>query len=297
MLTLLVLGFALGKAVHCWFTRAERDRRWWFGVTTALIGLAIGLWFLRGDLAAQKMIAHLVMPEGLLWLALAGLACAAWRCERPRLAALAAGCWLAYALIGNYWFGCWLLDLIERRVPTVVIEELAPFDAVFVLGGGTDVTNDGQAEFGRSGDRVALAAKLWHLHKTTVLVSSSSVSDELGGARDLAAETAALWRGLGVPDTAIVQQPGALITKTEVEGYQHLATERGWKRMGLITSAWHLPRALATCKRIGLDVTPLPADHLGRSPGWSPMYLVPQGRGFDRVGKACWEWLGMLIGR
>lgn len=297
MLTLLVLAFAFGKAIHCWFTRAVRDRRWWFGVTTSVIGLMIGLWFLQGDLAAQKTVAHLMMPEGVLWLALAALVLAAWRSERPRLAAAAAGCWLVYSLIGNFWLGCWLLDLIERRVPTPDIAEIAPFDAVFVLGGGTDVTRDGQAEFGRHGDRVALAAKLWHLHKTTVLVSSGSVTDELGGARDLAAETAVLWRGLGVPETAIVQQPGALITMTEVGGYQRLAAERGWKRLGLITSAWHLPRALSTCRRIGLEVTPLPADHLGRLPGWSPMYLVPQGRGFDRVGKAWWEWLGMLIGR
>jgi uncharacterized SAM-binding protein YcdF (DUF218 family) len=297
MLTLFVLAFALAKAVHCWSDRGQRDRDWWLGLAAAVIGLGVGLWFLRGDLAAQKTIAFLLLPVGLLWLALAALALAAWRVERPRLAMTLAGLWCAYALLGNYWFGCWLLDLIERRVPSPVAEELAPFDAVFVLGGGTDVAPDGRPEFGRAGDRVALAAKLWHLRKAAVLVSSGSVSDELGGARDLASETAALWRGLGVPDAAIVQQPGALITMTEVGGYQRLARERGWQRLGLISSAWHLPRALAICRRIGLEVTPLPADHLGRAPGWSPMYLVPQGRGFDRVDKACWEWLGMLIGR
>lgn len=297
MLTLLVLAFAAGKAIHCWLTRATRDRRWWFGAATAASGLIVGLWFLSGDLAAQKTVAHLLMPEGLLWLALALLALAAWRAGRRHLAGGIAGCWLAYALIGNFWLGCWLLDLIERRVPTPDLATLERFDAVFVLGGGTDVTNDGQPELGRAGDRIAFSARLWHQGKTAVLVGSGSVSDELGGARDLAAETAALWRGLGVPDAAIVQQPGALITMTEVAGYQRLAAERGWRRLGLVTSAWHLPRALATCRRIGLEVTPLPADHLGRSPGWSPMYLVPQGRGFDRVGKACWEWLGMLVGR
>jgi uncharacterized SAM-binding protein YcdF (DUF218 family) len=297
MLTLFVLAFALAKAVHCWSERDQRDRDWWLGLAAAVIGLGVGLWFLRGDLAAQKTLAYLAMPAGLIWLGLAALAVAAWRVERRRLALALGGAWFAFALAGNYWLGCWLLDLIERRVPSPVVEELAPFDAVFVLGGGTDATNDGQAEFGRAGDRVALATKLWHLRKATVLVASGSVSDELGNARDLASETAALWRGLGVPASAIVQQPGALITMTEIGGYQLLARERGWKRLGLVSSAWHLPRALATCRRLGLEVTPLPADHLGRGPGWSPMFLVPQGRGFDRVERACWEWLGMLIGR
>jgi uncharacterized SAM-binding protein YcdF (DUF218 family) len=103
---------------------------------------------------------------------------------------------------------------------------------------------------------------------------------------------------MGIPEGAIVQVREPLrTTSDEIARYKALVEERGWKRVGLVSSAWHLPRALALCREQGLEVVPIPANHRGR-PAWpSPAYLVPQFDGFLDVQFACKEYLGRLVGR
>jgi uncharacterized SAM-binding protein YcdF (DUF218 family) len=117
-------------------------------------------------------------------------------------------------------------------------------------------------------------------------------------ARDLGAETTQLLTGLGVAPHAILDiDTTAVNTTQEIAAYRHLIAERGWTRVGLVSSAWHLPRALRLAARHQVDLIPLGADRRGRFRGWSPYWLVPQDHGFDRVQRATWEYLGMLMGR
>ena len=118
----------------------------------------------------------------------------------------------------------------------------------------------GGPQLGMSGDRVLLAARLWHAGKTQFLVAS-------GCSRD------------------------------EVAAYRTLQARFGWRRMGLISSAWHLPRAMGLAGRAGLPVTPLGADWRGRRHPLQVRTLVPQAEGFIYVHWACWEHLGRWVGR
>jgi uncharacterized SAM-binding protein YcdF (DUF218 family) len=298
MLVLLIAAFLLYKAFQLWASRAERGRGWWFGLATAgaaLVALAI---VVRGDIVASKCLALLAMPTGLVWVALALAAVLAWRERRPALAALVGGALLLYTLAGNAWVGAALVTSLERRIPPVDLATLAPFDAVFVLGGGTDVTAEGLPQFGQAGDRLALAAQLFVAGKTPRLVASGASLGGMEPERDLAAETAALWRGLGIPaDAIIAMRPVARNTTQEVASYRDLIASHGWKRVGLISSAWHLPRALRLCERNGLEMVPLGADRDGRMPEPAAIWLIPQERGFRQVQTACWEYLGSWMGR
>ena len=58
----------------------------------------------------------------------------------------------------------------------------------------------------------------------------------------------------------------------------------------------HLRRVETICRSEGLQMVPIPADFLSGSLPWSPMYAVPQARGFQNVQKALWEYLGALTG-
>ncbi len=42
-----------------------------------------------------------------------------------------------------------------------------------------------------------------------------------------------------------------------------LAKEKGWKKIILVTSAWHMRRAAATFRKAGLDVIPVGCDCQG----------------------------------
>jgi uncharacterized SAM-binding protein YcdF (DUF218 family) len=246
----------------------------------------------------QKLLGHLLMPAGLLWLMLLGLCGFCLRRRQWATALLLVLATLAYTAAGNFYLGAALMARLERAVPYVDLATVAPFDAVCVLGGGADEDPRGEPELGTAGDRIFLAARLWHQGKARLLVTSGMSRDGVNGLQDGGEQTRALWRQVGVPDSAIlvVKEP-CWITRDEIGAYRRLHDRFGWKRMALLSTASHLPRAMVQAERAGLAMTPLGADWQGRAHPFEIRYLVPQGTGFRLVQLACWEILGRWAGR
>lgn len=291
--------FLIYRLCTLWPTRHQRTRAWWIGVVSVLVagvGIVIGL---RSDFVAQKTLGLLLMPAGLAWLLLIAVTVIAWRAApRRALAWLASAALLLYTVAGNGWVGNALIGSLEQRIPPVDLAHQQPFDAVCVLGGGTEMSDADGPTLASAGDRIALAARLWHAGKTKVVVVSGSSIGDMERARDLTEESTILLRGMGVDPRAITNIPSSAVnTAQEILAYQAMAKERGWTRVGLVSSAWHLPRALRLCRAANFEVVPLGADRRGRFRSWSLYWLVPQHHGFDRVQHACWEYLGMLAGR
>ncbi|MEI6607316.1 MAG: YdcF family protein [Verrucomicrobiota bacterium] len=255
---------------------------------TAVCGLLL-LCSLPSLLIAKKIVALLVLPPGLLWLGLMVLA--GWPGLRRGGRSLVALVLLGYTLTGNPWLGGWLLGCLES--PYVAVSQPAQrFDAICVLGGGSSARPDGTPQLGPAGDRLLEPARMFLAGKTEYLVASGLNVTDGGGTRSLADDTAALWRDLGIPETAIIRLSEPRTTKEEILAYKALIAGRSWQRVGVCSSAWHLRRVEAICRNEGLLMIPLPADFLsGRLP-WNPMYAVPQARGFHNVQKALWEYLG-----
>ena len=281
-----------------WPTRHQRTRAWWIGVVTAMlagVGIIVGL---LSDMVAQKMLGLLLMPAGLAWLLLIAVAVAAWRTAPRALAWLASVALLLFTVAGNAWVGNALIGSLEQRIPPVDLAHQQPFDAVCVLGGGTEMSDADGPTLASAGDRIALAARLWHAGKAKVVVVSGSSIGDMEAERDLAQESTLLLRGMGVDPRAILHIPSTAVnTAQEIVAYRTMAAENGWTRVGLVSSAWHLPRALRLCRAANFEVVPLGADRRGRFRSWSLYWVIPQHHGFDRVQHACWEYLGMIAGR
>jgi len=248
-------------------------------------------------LAVTKLLGMLCMPTGLLWLGLALASAWAFRRRARGLGAFLALLFLGFSLAGNRQVGAWLLGRLEAEVPDPPATA-TPYDAVFVLGGGTQVDDRGRPQLGTGGDRIVEAARLWRAGGARCLVASGASDDAAAGRRNLGEETRALWLELGVPTSAIqvVAEP-CFITRDEIRAYRRLRATAGWQRVGLVSSAWHLPRALALARREGLEVVPLPSDRRGRLPRFQLWHLVPQEEGFEKTQLACWELLGRHVGR
>lgn len=246
----------------------------------------------------QKTIALLVMPAGLLWLLLLLACLLCFRNRQKPLAAFLLILAYLYACAGNVQLGAALMARLESSIPPVELNLSEPFDAVFVLGGGSDEDPLGRPQLTYSGDRICLAARLWHRGNARLLVASGMGLDSLRGVQNGGVESRAIWRDLGVPDSAIlVVEESCWITRDEIAAYRQLQGRYGWKRMGLVSSAAHLPRALALAKKMGLEVTPLGADWRGRRHAFQLQSLVPQADGFMNVQRASWEFVGRWLGR
>ena len=110
-------------------------------------------------LALTKLLGMLCMPLGLLWL---GLALAAAWALRRRLrgpGAFLVLLFLGLTLAGNLQVGAWLMGRLESEVPPLS-EHSAPFDALFVLGGGSQIDDQGRPLLSTGGDRIVEAARL-----------------------------------------------------------------------------------------------------------------------------------------
>jgi uncharacterized SAM-binding protein YcdF (DUF218 family) len=245
-----------------------------------------------------KVVGYLLMPAGLLWLAL--LACALWswrRGQRPA-AAWALGLALLLGCAGNRYLANALSASLERRLAVPVVERLEPFDAVFVLGGGSDQDPEGRPQLSSRGDRVFLAARLWHAGKARVLVASGMSRLGVAGFQDGGQETRVLWRSVGVPDRAILTVADRCWnTRDEIRAYARLQALHHWRRIALVSTAVHLPRALALAAREGLEFTPLGCDWHGRRVPFAVQNLVPQAGALEDTQQACWEYLGRWMVR
>lgn len=245
----------------------------------------------------QKVLGRLAMPPGLLWLVMAGGLAWTWHRRRMRESTIIAAFFVAYTVVGSPAAGSALLYSLEREFRSIDAFEAGPFDAVFVMGGGTGVDPHGRPFLTLSGDRVLLGARLHEAGRTEIVVTSGSTIEGIGVQRDIADEAAVLVRAMGVPDRAILRLPAPKNSSQEIEAYAAMARERQWDRVGLVTSAWHLRRSMRLAERAGLPAEPLPADFRG-SLHWNGfLSIVPDGRGFRDVSTACWEYLGAAVGR
>lgn len=294
-LATLVVGGAGSRAVWAWLTRDRRAAA--RAGVVALVGLGAGVVALGDDLGAQKLVSWLVMPVGLLWLALWALSIVALARRERGLAAGIAACLAALTLIGNLGFSQWLIGTLEAQVPDVAIDETLPrFDAVFVPGGGSG-WSQGHAQLYDFGDRALLAARVWHAGKAAHLVPTGSSIGSLSDHNDLAEATAQLWMGIGVPAAVIVKLPEPKNTSQEVAAFRALVDARGWTKLAVVGSAWHLPRILALAERAGLTLVPLKADRRGGTSALHPALMVPQATAIRTTQLAAWEYLGRWVGR
>ena len=290
---LWLLAFALLLAISLARRRraltAARQLAGWILVAAALAAAAM---VAPPVLMLRKLIGFVVMPTTVVWVLLVVLAVRAWREPRWRWPVL--GTLLTYTLAGCPITAYVLTRGLERPFETILpLAGTETYDALLVMGGGTERRRndeDGALQLGESGDRLRLAAALHAQGRAPVLVTSGSGVD---GRRDVSAETASLLAEMGVPTAVVVRLPGPRNSASEVEAYARLVTERGWTKVGLVTSARHLPRVLALCRRQGLRVDPLPSDFRSHTPHWELSVIVPCGECFAVVEAAAWEYLGI----
>ena len=226
----------------------------------------------------SKVLPLLLYPLGLgLVLQLLGLATAAPGSasaagRRRRQASRRLSPFLSGAGIGLIWV--FALPLTSRQLIWGLEEQAAALtparlpraDAVVVLGGGLRPALPPRqgVEVAEGGDRLLQGLRLLRQNLAPVLVTSGGrvsftqadpAPPEALWARDLAQE-------LGVPAQRILINPGSRTTAEEAQAIGALGRSRGWKRVLLVTSAFHMPRSLATFRqRSGLEVVPVACDY------------------------------------
>jgi uncharacterized SAM-binding protein YcdF (DUF218 family) len=211
---------------------------------------------------------------------------------------------------GNRLVGMALVRSLEWRIPPLPQSTQNPFDAIVVLGGGTQqgLPPRPTHEIGEAGDRLLYAASLYSAGRApTVIVSGGRSPLSTPGPASESEVMADLLARLGVPREAITIEGTSRNTYENSVETSKLLRERQLDRVLLVTSAMHMPRALGVFTRQGIHATPAPTDYLVTQPDWiyftrptlavALMDLVPKAEYMALTEKALKEYLGIIVYR
>lgn len=233
----------------------------------------------------------LLPPAAPLWLLLLGTGLRRrWpRCGRGlQLAALLLLTTLSMPAVGGL-----LLESLQRDPPLPASGELPAADAIVVLSAEADRHGReyGHAVAGAlTMQRLRYGAFLQRRTGLPLLVSGGVPDRNSPPLAQLMADAARTE--FGVPVQWLEDRSAD--TWQNAEYSAALLLPAGKRRVLLVTSAWHLPRASASFRRFGLEVVPAPTGF--RAPaldGWTGW--LPQWSGLKDSCFALHEWVGALV--
>ena len=177
-----------------------------------------------------------------------------------------------------------LLGYVEEQAR--VAERATPrccYDAIVVLGGGIAPATPPEREFPSltdASDRIWTAARLYRQGVAPRIIVSGGGFLANGGPATTEAEAMRVFLvELGVPASAIVDEGKS---ENTIENMRNVRAIVGDKTVALVTSGYHMPRALRIAKAAKLNVAAFPTNfHALRStrPPWENWLPTIEGMG------------------
>lgn len=242
-----------------------------------------------------KFVYSFVLPPGLFVVLLLGMTIWLWRRSRRPALVLLGITFLLYLsmtpLIGNL-----LMTGLERQYDK---PELIQGDVIVVLGGGAtsgtpDIDGEGNM-YGSAANRLLTAVRLYRQTGLPILFSGGQVFADSGNEANIAKRQ---LMGLGVPETDILTENRSLNTEQNAANTAALMESKGLSHPILVTSAFHMPRAMIYFKDSGLLPLAYPTDYTVSLEG--RLYTAkfsPSPSATNNTGTALKEYLGCLAAR
>ena len=190
---------------------------------------------------------------------------------------------------------------LEDRFPRADLDRPPPPAGFIVLGGAEDrlvgAARNALA-LNESAERVVEAVMLANRFPDAKIAFSGGEAGVLYAADSEAEGATALFTELGVPRDRLILEAAARDTYENAVLLKKELAQRGdlgaGSRWLLITSAYHMPRAMGAFRQAGFDVEAWPVDYRtrGRDDLTRPFDKVSEG--LRRVDVAAREWAGLL---
>ena len=199
-----------------------------------------------------------------------------------------------------YPIGDYLMEPLESRfaIPSPLPTEV---DGIIILGGGEDLKRSlswNVAELGSGGDRYIGAADLANLYPNTPVIFAGGSGlmrvQDSSGEGNIAMK---LLTSVGIDRERLIIESRS---RNTFENFKYLkpllpnfkdGDARG--RYLLVTSAYHMPRAVGIARAQGVEVIPYPVDYYSNSDGLR-YFDINMSEHLKVVEKAWKEWLGLL---
>jgi uncharacterized SAM-binding protein YcdF (DUF218 family) len=207
-------------------------------------------------------------------------------------------------LSGNAWIPSILTRNLEwQYLPP---ETYPQAEVIVVLGGSTASAQYPRqiVEISSAGDRILYAAHLYHQGVAPNLLLTGGYIPWMDKREAPANDMAEILGMLGVPKDALWYESDSRNTYENARFTKHILAEKGIDRIILVTSAMHMPRAVALFEKQGVDVIPAPADYNITQADWDHLWepnlttqlfnLLPSVGNLSATTSALKEYIGIL---
>ncbi len=190
-----------------------------------------------------------------------------------------------------------LWQSLEHLVPAVALEE--HYDAAIVLGGimDRDYHNHRSMMFADSVERILEPIKLYHDKKINFIVLSSGVPVEALPEDKESEKLKKFAIGWGVPAERIITDTQSHNTYQNALESKLIIEKMGFKKILLVTSAFHMKRGLGCFEKLGLSLTPYPVDYSCDDVGFRLTNLIPESQNLNMSARAIHERIGLVMYR
>jgi uncharacterized SAM-binding protein YcdF (DUF218 family) len=187
---------------------------------------------------------------------------------------------------------------LERQYPARSMAETATADVAIVLGGGVRPPTPPRldADLADAGDRVVHAARLYRAGKVKRILITGGNIPWIPGTKPEAISIREFLVEFGVPDAAISVASASRNTHENALEIKGLMTAVPFESALLVTSAFHMPRALATFQKLGIPVTDSSTDVRVIDKVERPIFdWLPDSQYLDLTTMAVKEWVGYAV--
>jgi uncharacterized SAM-binding protein YcdF (DUF218 family) len=248
---------------------------------------------------ASKVLWLVGSPTNALLLgALLGLLAATLTRRRRAGLAIVAACLIGLGFFGFSPFARRLILPLEERFPAWS-DDGGPVAGIIVLGGPVEQATSiarGQLSLNDSGERVVALAALARARPGVPVVFTGG-SAALLAQEESEAGTLARYAGwLGLPEGRLQIEERSRNTLENALFTRDLLKPAPGSRYLLVTSAFHMPRAMGLFRKAGFVVLPFPVDYRTTGPGdWDAFMRASDGLRLTDM--AVREWVGLAAAR
>ena len=239
----------------------------------------------------NKLLPVFVLPLGLVLLL---LLFAFWSKKRwPVLGAILLLYICSTPIVGNHLIG-WL----ETRYPARSVAQIESADAVVVLGGilGPKVAEGFPPNWLETVERFEAGVALVQAGKAGHLVFTGARIKWEGGETTEGEELRLLALARGVSPEKIIVTRDIDNTATEAVAVAELMKQHGWRRIILVTTGWHMPRAAHLFRKAGVDCLIFPVDFRSdRGRAVTMIDFVPKAEAWQLTETALRECYGIVF--
>ncbi|MCS3826330.1 uncharacterized SAM-binding protein YcdF (DUF218 family) [Salinibacter ruber] len=191
----------------------------------------------------------------------------------------------------------WLRGRLEGQHPPTRVDSLPSAEAAVVLGGGMSPPRPPRIhpDLNDAADRVWHAARLYHAGKVPLVIASGGTQPwKRPDAREAPA-TNVLLQDWGVSGDAILLESKSANTYENATRTAELLDRRGLNCVLLVTSALHMPRALAVFRSAGIKAVPAPTDVQVGDRNYTVLDVLPDAGALAGSTAAIREYVGYLV--